>query len=132
MSVLYAFKTDHCREVDDWIKATKERAKDDSMIKNPFKWRIKQRTKKGKSILIVEVTVLFPNLTIFGWITGAMVLMVWGATKWIIPCLVLGCLGIFWTSEFFFLMNKKALRKAGYLGEIKRLKYGQVIREVIL
>jgi len=132
MSVLYSFKTDKSNVVAEWLKATKERGKNDSMIKNPFLWRIKRLTRKGKFVVVVETTILFPNFSWIGWMMGAMIILVFGATKWLIPCLVLGCLGVFWTSEFFFLMTKKALRKSGYSGPIKRLKHSDTIREVIL
>lgn len=129
---LYAMQLNKSPEVDEWLKQTMERSKDNSMLKNPFVWRIKQRTKKGRSIIVVDVKPLFPNFSWLGWMSGVTVLFVWGATKWLIPCFIVGGLGVFWTSEFFFLMTKKALRKAGYSGPIKRLKFSAVIREVIL
>lgn len=127
--ILYAIKTDKDPAVDTWIKETKERSKENSMLKNPFMWKIK---KVKKNITVFDVRVLFPNFSWMGWVTGVMVLFVWGATKWLIPCMIVGGLGIFWTGEFFFWMTKKGLKKAGYSGPVKRLKLREVIQEVVL
>ena len=135
---LYGFKTDHNTPVIKWINATKKRGEDNNLLKNPFVWNIKTKTKpkgilkRGELFVVIDAKPLLPNFSIMGWVCGVFVLMIWGATFWLIPCMVLGCLHVFWTGEFLFLMTKKALRKHGYSGPIKRLKHPEIIRELIL
>jgi len=131
---LYAFKTDNDLTVLDWVKATKKRGEEHNLLKNPFYWNIKSLTVPGDKSLfvVVDAKPVYFNFSWFGWITGVAVLFVWGMHWIVIPCMILGCLGIFWTAEFLFLMNKKALRKHGYTGFIKRLKHSETIRELIL
>jgi len=135
---LYSFKTDWSPVVEKWIRATKKRGLENNMLKNPYFWKIKTMTKpkrllkRGELIVIIDAKPLLPNFSFMGWVCGIFVLMIWGATMWLIPCMILGCLHVFWTGEFMFLMTKKALRKHGYTGPIKRLKHSEIIRELIL
>ena len=129
---LYAFKTDHSTPVTKWVNATRKRGKSNNVLKNPFIWTIKTFKRKDDLIVVVDAKPLLPNFSWMGWMGGVMILFVWGASTWLIPFLVLGCLGVFWTAEFLFLMTRKALRKHGYSGPIKRLKLTEFIREVIL
>jgi len=135
---LYGLKTDNPDEVLVWVRATKNRGQDNNVLKNPFVWTIKTLTKpkgllkRGELIVVIDAKPLLPNFSFMGWVCGIFVLMIWGATFWLIPCMMLGCLHVFWTGEFMFLMTKKALRKHGYTGPIKRLKHSEIIREVIL
>lgn len=129
---LYGFKTENTLNVTDWVKATKQRGKDTNLLKNPFTWKIKA-IKRGESLVcIIDAKPVYFNFSWFGWITGGGILLIWGPTAWIIPFLLIGCMGIFWTAEPLFLLNKKALRKHGYSGPIKRLKFSEIIKEVIL
>lgn len=129
---LYAFKTKDDPAVLCWVKATKERAKDDTFIKNPFKWRIKTLKRKNSLFVVVESNPVYFNFSWFGWITGLLVLIVWGSHWVLIPCCAVGMLGLFWTAEPIFLLTKKALRKHGYSGPIERLKFSDLIKEVVL
>lgn len=129
---LYAFKTENHNAVIEWVSATKQRAKDTSLIKNPLNWRIKTIRREDFLYVIVEAKPVYFNFSWFGWVTAGGLLVILGLSAWIIPFLVIGCLGIFWTAEPVFLLTKKALRKHGYSGSIKRLKLGDMIREVVL
>jgi len=129
---LYSFKTENSLNVTDWVKATKKRGEENNLLKNPFNWNIKIIKRKADLFVVVDARCLLPNFSFMGWVCGLFVLMIWGPTFWLIPCLILGCLGLFWTAEFMFLMTKKALRKHGYSGPIKRLKHSETIRELIL
>jgi len=129
---LYCFKTENVLSVTDWVKATKERSKGDSIIKNPFKWRIKTIKRDGDLFVVVEANPVYFNFSWFGWITGGFVLLIFGMHWVIFPCIGVGLLGVFWTAEPIFMLTKKALRKHGYSGPIKRLKFSEFIREMVL
>ena len=129
---LYSLKTEDSVFVRQWVKATKKRGEDNNLLKNPFVWNIKTFKRKADLFVVVDAKPLLPNFSIMGWVCGLFVIMIWGVTFWLIPCMVLGCLHVFWTGEFLFLMTKKALRKHWYSGPIKRLKHSEIIRELIL
>lgn len=129
---LYCFKTKNLQNVNDWVRDTKKRSKDSNIMKNPFFWKIKTIRRNDWLYCIVEAKPLYFNFSWFGWISGVGILFIWGLTAWIIPFFIIGCCGVFWTAEPVFLLNKKALRKYGYSGPIKRLKFSEIIREVIL
>jgi len=130
--VLYAFRTDKSEAIIRWLKQTRERCRDNNILKNPFNSRFKQLTRKDCLLLVFEVNPLYPNFSVFGWLTGLAIWIIWGWTLWIIPCLFIGCLSVFWSADFYFLMTKLGLRKAGYKGPVKRLKLSQFIQEVVL
>ena len=129
---LYAVKVDKTESVDAWIVATKERSKIKNLLKNPFNWKIRKRSCGGEWIVVFDVTILFPNFSIFGWMSALVIFFVWGWTPWLLPGLVVGCTGFFWSPVFFYLMTRKALRKAGYEGPIKRMWLKAVVKEVVL
>ena len=129
---LYAVKVDKDESVDIWIKATLIRSKVENFLKNPFKWRIKKVSRGGEWILVFDVSVLFPNFSVFGWISAIAILFVWGWTRWAIPGIAVGSTGFFWRPVFFYWMTRKALRNTGYKGPIKRLWLKAIVKEVIL
>ena len=129
---LYSFKTDHSTAVIKWVNATKKRGQDNNLLKNPFVWNIKTFKRKEDLFVVIDAKPLLPNFSFMGWICGLFVLIIGGVTAWLIPCMILGCLHIFWTGEFMFFATSKALRKHGYSGPIKRLKHSEIIRELIL
>jgi len=129
---LYAFKTDLNQRVLDWVKATKRRGQDNHLLKNPFVWKFKTIKRDENLIVVIDAKPVLFNYSWFGWITGIVILLLWGATLWVLPFLFIGCLGVFWSAEFMFLMTKKALRKCEYKGKVERLKYSALIREVLL
>lgn len=129
---LYAIKTENIGVIHKWVEQTVDRGKENNMLKNPYEWKITKVRKKNDLIVVIDAKPLYPNFSWLGWMGGVMVLFVWGASKWLIPCCIVGCLGIFWTADFMVLMTKKALRKAGYTGPIKRMKHSEIIKEAIL
>lgn len=129
---LYCFQTYLNSDVERWVKETKERGKESNLLKNPFHWKIKTIKRHDRLFVIVDAKPVYFNFSWFGWITGGGILVIWGPTAWIIPFLLIGCCGIFWTAEPLFLLTKKALRKYGYKEYIKRLKFSEIIREVMM
>lgn len=129
--VLFAMRTGNSRDVERWLSQTIARSKEENMLRNPFNMRFKKvRTKKGL-LLVFEVKPLWPNVTFFGWLIAFTLFVLLGPSFWVWPGIVLGCLGYFWTSEFFYLMSKLGIKKAGYSGEFKRVRLSKVVEEVM-
>lgn len=130
---LFVLRTDDKPEVRQWFSDTLTRSKSNSIIKNPFKWKLKI-IKRGRDLLLVcDVQPILFNFSIFGWITALAVFLVWGA-HWVVWIGVfVGMLTYFWTSDFYYQMTKLALRKkAKYAGKIKRIELSELIQEVVL
>jgi hypothetical protein len=117
--------------VMDWISSTSRKSKDDNFIKNPFKMNMKFWLKNEEVLLLMDIQPLYFNFTIFGWLASIGSLIILGFGWWIIPGIVFGCLGVFWTSEFYYWMAKLGLRKAVYKGKVKSVSLVEVIREVV-
>lgn len=130
---VYALKTQKARSVQKWLKETKARSKEGNMLKNPFMMEFRSYSNKSDLILLCKVKPLYPNVSIMGWISAFAIVFVWG-WHWVLwPCIILGMLGYFWTSEFYATMTRIALRrKAKYTGPIKRLRLAKFIEEVLL
>lgn len=130
---LFVIKTADRPEVNQWFADTLHRSKDDSLVKNPFKWKMK-RIKTGRDLfLVMDAQPVIPNFSIFGWVTALAILLTWGFNVGVWIFLGIGLLGYFWTAEFFYHMTLLALRKkAKYQGKIKRIKLADLIREVVL
>lgn len=130
---LFAVRLDDCPAVNKWYSETVERGKQDSLIKNPIKWRWK-RFKKGRSVLLVcDASPAYFNFSIFGWITAVGILLIWGMNWAVWVFLAMGMLGYFWTSTFFYHMTWLALRKKmHYKGLLKRVRLRNVVQEVVL
>ena len=130
---LFALRTRDSRKVREWFSDTQKRSEDKSLLRNPLKWKLKSIKKGQDLILVCDVVPVYFNFSIFGWITGFGVVVIWGY-HWVLwPCILLGMLGYFWTWPFFYQMMKLALRmKARYTGPIKRVKLSELIKEVVL
>jgi len=128
---MYGILLDKDKAVAKWIAETTKRTQEENFLKNPFKTKIKFWLKKKQLLLLMDITPIYFNYTIFGWVMSAGTLLMFGLGWWVWPGIILGCLGFFWTSEFYFEMTKLGLRRAGYKGKIKRMRLGEVIREVV-
>lgn len=130
---LFVVRVEDRKCVRQWFSDTQERSKEDSVLRNPLKWRLNS-IKQGKSLLLVcDVEPVFFNFSVFGWVSGVAVFLIWGY-HWVLwPCVIIGMMTYFWTADFFFQMTKLALRKkAKYSGPVKRVKLAELIREVVL
>lgn len=97
------------------------------MIKNPFNGRARLF---GPGFYVVDMAPIFPNLTWIGWIPAIIALLA-GSILWAIPGLVLVACGAFWGADFFYLMLKMGLRKAGYKGPIRLFRTHKTLRRVL-
>lgn len=116
--------------INKFIETAKENLKSTSLLKNPFRGSIKAYPKKELYVISIEPLVF--NYSVFGWPAAIITFIFWGFTPWVLPSLVVGCLGVFWSNKFFFFICVKGLRKAGYAGPVKLLKPKDIIRRVVL
>ena len=128
---LFGIETEKSEKVLKWFSESRERGESDNLIKNPFELRSKFFLDE-KITLVMDITPVWPNLTVFGWIMSLTVFMFWGIRWFIIPGLILGSLGIFWSWPFYYFMATRGIRKAGYKGPIKFLTNKQIINRVVL
>jgi hypothetical protein len=130
---LYVLKTEDSALVRTWFEETQKRSKEENVLRNPITWNLKL-FRHGKSLMLLcSAKPLYFNFSVFGWITGLGVFIIWGPIWVIWPCVVVGMMGFFWTAEFYAAMTKLALRrKAKYTGRIERIKLGKFIEEVMM
>lgn len=131
MSII-SFVTEKDQEVEDWVKATKERGKEKSLLKNPFHWKFKTFKLKDEFVVVMEGRPVFFNFSIFGWVSAILIVLVWGFSGWVIPFLIIGALGFFWTGNFLYFGVVIALKKRGYKGRVRRLRHAELIKRVVL
>ena len=115
--------------LNEWIVRTT----DNNLLKNPFSWKIKKVIVGNCFIYVCKVyPVTVPNITPFFWIAAAGTVVIWGAgwVTWVLCAL--GCLGFFWTSQFYYAMIKLMLFKKGVSKCCHRLKLVDLVEEVIL
>lgn len=129
---VFALRTEDHSTVDEWVYASIQRGRYLPATKNPYEWRFKKVRRKDSLLIVCEAKPLIPQFFWGGWIAGAGVFVVWGY-HWVLwPCVLVGMLGYFWSSEFFYLMSRLALRKEGYKGSIKRVRLVELVKEVVL
>jgi len=128
---LYSFKVQNDPLVRKWLAQTEKRSADENLLKNPYNWKFFVHEDKQALVVFILAEPVYFNYSIFGWFTALTIFAVAGFTFWVLPFVFLGCLGIFWTAEPLYLFTKKALRKIGYKGEIKRLRLKKAVMEVL-
>jgi len=126
--VLFGLETNKEEKLTKFVRDTNERINDNNMVKNPFTGKVTTKNLPDNRMLhIVEISPIYMNFTIFGWLLCFIFFFLRGFTWWLAPGIVLGCLGIFWTAPFFRMMYKKGMRKAGYLNDVKSIKHKEII-----
>jgi hypothetical protein len=129
---IFALRVEDRPEVRQWIDATWQRGKHLPVSMNPYVWRFRTIKKKENLLVVCEAKPLIFNFSVGGWIAGLGIVFIVGY-HWILwPCVFVGMLGYFWTSDFFYQMSRLALKKVKYEGSIKRVKMDDVVREVVL
>jgi len=130
--VLYAFRTNRELVVEAWVKRTNKSLSGTNMLTNPFNGRVKQLGTKEGLVVVVDIRPLYPNFSVFGWMTAVVLFVLFGLSWWLLPCVFIGCLGVFWSNHFYFWVTKKSLRRVLYDGSIKRLSLSDLVREVVM
>lgn len=129
---VYVLRTLKVKSVVKWVDDTRRRSESGNLLKNPFKMQFRVYKNADHLLLLCKVNPIYPNFSVFGWLTGFAVLLIWGY-HWILwPCLLVGMMGYFWSSPFYAFMTRVALRKkAKYSGPIKRLWMSHFVEEVM-
>lgn len=125
---LFGITTDLNYITTNFVTDTNNRLKEKNLLKNPFKgWATSITREEGKMLHIVNISPLYFNYPIFGWVLAGMMFMFNGLTWWMLPGVILGSLMIFWLSPFYIMIYKAGLRKAGYKGKTKIVKHKDII-----
>lgn len=126
---VFGVKINLCSSALRFINLTNKRLLVDDMLKNPFKGRIIC----FGDLCYITITPIYTNLSIIGLVSMIISILVFGPIfNWLF---IIGSLialsGVFWTKQFFFIMFKYGLRKAGYAGEIKLLSTLKTLEGVV-
>ena len=130
--VVFAVRVSDCVEFRNWLKKTIDRGKNLPVAKNPFEWKFKTFKKNKNVLLVCEARPLLFNFSYMGWLSALGIFLTFGL-HWILwPCVIVGMLGYFWTSGFYYNLLWIALKKQSKSVVVKRVKLDDVIREVVL
>lgn len=129
---IFGIITDNNMSATLFIEETRKRLANSNLIKNPFIGKIKTFELDNNLLLhIVSMKPIYFNFTIFGWIIAASIFFIWGLNWFILPGILLGCVGIFWSKYFYRWLFIKGLKRAGYNGVIKKIDNTQVIEQMV-
>jgi hypothetical protein len=108
-----------------------------NMLLNPFTGGLHYepyaKDNKPRVRVLVLIKPIYPNFSIFGWMTAIVIYLLWGwSYGWILLPVGIGCLGFFYTDYFYMLMLWAGLKKNGYKGKIRFLSYEEVASYFIL
>lgn len=133
---VFGVETDNNDLGNNFIIESNERLKNTDIKKNPFVGYIKIVNKDSfKTTSVIRMVPLWPNfgpwialfslipIFIFGWYDSALALSV--------P-LIFSCISFFWSEQFFYIVFKAGLKKAGYIGDFKKLKKSDLIDELTM
>lgn len=128
---LYGVLLDKQSCVLEWLEQTVKRSEKTTHGTMFVSVKPKLFVRDKELLLLVSVVPCFPNYTFFGWLMagGSWFILGWG--WWVIPGLILGAFGVFWTAEVWYWLNRLALKKAGYVGKFRRAGLERVIEEVV-
>lgn len=128
---IFSITTEHSDEVSDFIHKAKKKMESDDFLKNPFIADIiKIQQGHDNPLYVFSMSPIYFNFSIFGWFIAFAIFMIWGLNTFLIYPIILGCLGFFWSSTFFYCMAVLGLRKNGYKGKIKRLSCKQTLEKI--
>ena len=128
---IFGILTDNTKEVNEFLEKTIERGKEENLLKNPFRIDIRVFPSEKQIISVFRMTPVYFNYSLFGFPPLIFILALVGLTWWLLPFAILVSLGIFWRREFYYLMSRLGLRKAGYKGKIKFVYHSRIIEECI-
>ena len=126
MMAIVSVLTDTDAIVDNYITSIKERLQSNSVLLNPFKSSFRTELVHYNETTLCQLNLMsiepvYPNVTIFGWIAAITTYWIWGWSGWIIPFIIIGLLGVFWSKYFYTLIFWLGLRKEGYTGRFRIL-----------
>ena len=118
---------DFCRR-KEWEKALNERTKESSVLKNPFRVEFKTMRVGGDCVCVFDIRPLWFNFSVFGWLAGFGSLLVVGVSWFLIPSIIIGSLGFFWSPLFMRWGIRRGLRRYDCEGSIKKVRLRDVVR----
>lgn len=121
---LFGVMTENNDKTDQFFKDMEVKFREDNLIKNPFKARVK-KSKRG--FHVISMTPLYPNFSLYAWLGAFALVFIAGWTPWVFIPVLFGMTGIFWSSYFFFFMAKLGLRKKGYDGPVVYMKNKEIV-----
>lgn len=128
--VLFGLETEKSEKVLKWFSQTQKRGDSENMVKNPFKVKMKFFIDE-KTLLAINIEPLYPNVPILGWITLIGMYFLFGLKWYLVFPFFIGCLVIFWSTPFYYIMAVRGIRKAGYKGPIKFASKKRIIEGAI-
>ena len=128
--------TENNEAVDQYIELMKERMSSNSVLLNPFKTAFKTAmvNHNGKEVYQLNLLLIepvYPNVSVLGWFGAVSWFWLWGWSGWIIPFIIVGLLGVFWSKYFYTLIFYLGIRKAGYSGRYKMLTTSDALGKLI-
>lgn len=123
---VFGVRLSDSEELDRFINRTRENLIGDNLVRNPFVGDIK----KVNGVYIFNMKPIYPNFTMFGWVTLAITYFFKGFTWWFLPSIILISLGVFWTPHFFYFFFKQGLKHDKIFVKTKMLIGNELIKEV--
>lgn len=113
------------QKTEKFIEETRNRFAGDNIIKNPFRADIRQ----FGNVYIFKMDPVYPNVTWVGWMGAFATFFFAGWTYWLIPSILIGCLGFFFTGRFFYQIFSVSCKKKGIKCG-RMLKGSSLVKEV--
>lgn len=124
---VFGVKTPENEDLDKCVNSIRVRLMGENLVLNPFRGSIRRMN----GVYVFNMTPVYPNFTWAGWLSLLATFYFSGWTWWLLPSLVLVGLGFFWSSYFFYLMFRLALRKDKIRIDTKMLTGSRLIEEVL-
>lgn len=132
---LFGVLVENTEKVRVFIEEVKENFKNTNYIKNPFtadikKFIVTDRNNTVKNLYVFSIIPIYFNFSIFGWLFCIGILFWRGLSFLLIPGVLVGSLGAFYSSHFYYLMFRYALKKKGYKGSAKMVGPKEIVNEL--
>jgi hypothetical protein len=128
--------TENNIDVVDYNRESNIRLNKTNIVKNPFVGRIYtldviQQKDKLKLLNIIDMQPLYPNVSYYGFLIAFGVWFIFGYNIIVTLGILMGCLGIFWTSYIWALFYYIGLKKKGYNGYFKIISNSESLKLVL-
>jgi hypothetical protein len=131
----FIIEIDNNKGAENYFKQVEERLEDNNMLRNPFNGKIKIIDKvvkdKLSQLVFIDITPVYPNVTPYSWVAVLGIYIIWGFSWFMLPLIIFGLLGFFWSYLFFYIITYFGLRKNGYNGKVKLCRSKKVLHGLI-
>ena len=132
---VFGIRTDTNLKAQKYMEIVNINLKSNSLIKNPFNGGIKrigQRSDRDgllKDYYAIVMHPIYPKFFYFGYVLAFIPFMLyeWHLNYWMIPGLLIGLLGFFYSKYFSYMMLKLGLRKARYKGKVDLIPLYKIV-----